>query len=142
MNLVQCPHCNSQRILAARVPKGVVVVMPCPACGELVVLFRKKAVALSREILEHGSLDERKTHLAGVIAEFLDSNMFGLGMDKLGFGQDASEDEDDDESLAAADDEGGENDPGIPISQHEVEQFAEIELTNLDDPEYFRKHFG
>ena len=51
MERLTCPHCRSGRLAGAPVPKDVVVVMPCPACSGLVVMFRKKALALDRKIL-------------------------------------------------------------------------------------------
>lgn len=141
MNLVVCPHCKSHRIVTAKVPKDVVVVMPCPSCSELVVLYRKKVIALDRSVLESGTMDDRKDHIAEVIAEFIEPNMFG----------------------ALADD-GGESEPEIeetskvrprrrrrkveqdenwapPISDREMDQYK-VELEQLDNPDYFKKHFG
>lgn len=136
MDVVVCPHCKSHRIVSARVPRDVIVVMPCPACGELVVLFRKKVIALSRKILEHGTLEERKMHLASVIAEFLEPGMFGFPSEG-----------DESEAIHFSDDlpEGlEEKGPSWlpPISEKELEKFTKIQLEKLDDSKYFRKHFG
>ena len=76
MDLVVCPHCKAHRIVTIKVPKDVVVVMPCPSCHELIVLFRNRIIALSRRILERGTQEERKAHLADVIGEFLDEGLF------------------------------------------------------------------
>lgn len=141
MDLAVCPHCDSQGIAAARVPRGVIVVMPCPACSELVVLFRKKVVALSREILEHGTRDEKTSHLANVIAEFLDSSVFGLGF--KGIGMEGLKEAEEEGLLEALDpSEFGKDKLALPISAKDVEQFIDLDLARLDDPEYFRKHFG
>ena len=135
MNLVICPHCKSHRIVTAKVPKDVVVVMPCPSCGELVVLFRKKIIALNRKVLEKGSLEERKKHLAEVIAEFLEPGIFSAlteGSTRIdGFGKAAAGDDDDD------------LEPGDlpPISDQELERFQKIQLSRIDDSRYFRRHF-
>lgn len=129
MDLVVCPHCNSHRLVSTKIPKDVVVVMPCPACSELVVMFRKKVIALDRKILESGSKEERKLHLAEIIAEFLEPGMFrfnGLraihSMDDLG-------DDDEGEEVSA------------PISDKEFERFTRYELDKIDDRRYFRRHF-
>jgi hypothetical protein len=138
MNLVVCPHCKTHRIVTARVPKDVVVVMPCPGCSELVVLFRKKVIALNRNILESGTMEERKTHLAGIIAEFLEPGMFG-------FGAPSRDDEDSDanEEQDAPGPHGRRDSRRLPpISDREQERFARIQLERIDDPEYFKKHFG
>lgn len=139
MNLVVCPHCKSHRIVTARVPKDVVVVMSCPSCGELVVLFRKKVIALDRRILEEGNIEDKKEHLAEIIAEFLEPGMFGLG--------DASDDEalaeDISDEATADEDEDTDSSSWLPpISERELDDFAKIQLEQLDDADYFRKHFG
>lgn len=141
MNLVVCPHCNSHRIVTSKLPKEVVAVMSCPACSELVVLFRKKVIALDRRILEEGTMEERKNHIASVIAEFLEPGMFpfpsaggedgggpinfeGLPFEALGGGAEPS--------------------PGrsAPITDREQDHFARIQLQRLDDSVYFKRHFG
>lgn len=136
MDVVVCPHCKSHRIVSAKVPKDVVVVMPCPACGELVILFRKKVIALERKILELGTFEERKMHLATVIAEFLEPGMFGPVSSKG--------DLDSVDGFEDALEEGNQKDPNWlpPISERELEEFTRIQLEKLDDSKYFRKHFG
>ena len=138
MNLVVCPHCKSHRIVTAKVPKDVVVVMPCPACSELVVLFRKKVIALDRGVLEGGTMDERKEHIAEIITEFLEPNMFGL------LGGDSEEESLDERPnirprRRRVDREISDN--WLPISDREMDQYK-VQLEQLDNPEYFKKHFG
>lgn len=139
MNVVVCPHCKSHRIVTARVPKDVIVVMSCPSCNELVVLYKKKVIAIDRQTLEEGSLAEKKEHIAEVIAEFLESGVFGFMPGKNapddepitghGSDHDADTDHEGDRSLP-------------PISERELAEFAKIQLERLDDAEYFRRHFG
>lgn len=136
MNMAMCPHCKARQIVTARVPKDVVVVMPCPACGEWVVLFRDKIIGISRKILEKGSNDERKAHLADVIGEFLDAGVFAK------------------ESEYFHEEESGVSRrprqrparrrprANKPITQEELDRFVKIELRRLDNAEYFKKHFG
>ena len=144
MNLVVCPHCNSHRIVTAKVPKDVVMVMPCPSCGELVVLFREKVIALNRTLLEEGSQEERKAHLAGVISEFLDPSLFKFTSlpsveiqetpkaESLDFTPDA---------LPVAKSVPEEPKWSTPISDREFERFTKFQLKRLDNVKYFRRHF-
>lgn len=139
MNLVVCPHCKSHRIVTAKVPKDVVVVMPCPSCSELVVLFRKKVIALDRGLLEGGTMDERKDHIAEIISEFLEPNFFGL------LGGAAEEESLDEKAIfrrrrRRADRETSDGWQGL-ISDREMDQYK-VQLEQLDNPEYFKKHFG
>lgn len=138
-----CPHCGSQRMVSMRVPKDMVVVLPCSFCHELVVLFRHKAIGLNRKVLEHGSFDAKKEHLAEVIAEFLEPGF--LSLQGLSFGSERHDDNDgssdndcDSDDLFSMDSD----DMDDAISQGELDQFLCMDLPQLDDPEYFRKHFG
>ncbi len=137
MESVICPHCKAHRIVTAKIPKDVVIVVPCPACQELSVLFRNKVIPLNRHIIEHGSFEERKTHLASVIAEFLDETFFPSP-------ENAEQPERKtprrrpprrEPSLPA-------DRHDLPITEEELERFVRIELKCIDNPSYFKKHFG
>lgn len=151
MRLITCPHCGHRHVVASRVPKDVVVVMPCPACSDLIVMFRNKVVGLKRKIVEEGSFDEKKAHISEVIAHFLEPGMIwpeGMMTDASEQGlQDLSSymnqhdegDEPGDSALAP-----GEQavDGGPPITQGEVDHFVTIDLQRIDDATYFRKYFS
>lgn len=153
MQTVDCPHCKAQRIITSSTPKDVVVVMQCPACHELVVLFRGKAIALNRRIIEQGTIDERKAHLAEVIVEFLEAGDFlqslregrtasPLGADHFLYG-----DADEADAPAVSADAGEAvaraqlKRPG-PITSEEIDHFLQMELKGIGDASYFKKHFG
>ena len=126
MKLSACPHCGSDRIVKSKVPKDMVVVMHCPSCKELVILFRGRLVGVKRAILESGSRDERVAHLAEVIDQFIDeTSLF-------------APDEPETASAETVDDAGQVE----PISDEEVHRFVRFDLKRLDDPAYFRKYFG
>ena len=128
---VVCPHCNSRRIVSAKVPKDMVMVVPCPSCMELVVLFRKKIIPLDRTILEQGTQEERKMHLAGIIAEFLEPGVFKLGLSM------PRRETAESPSVSKEGDFYSEE----PISDNEFERFVSVQLNRLDDSRYFRRHF-
>ena len=129
MKSVLCPHCKAHRILTAKMPKDVVIVIPCPRCHEWIVLFRNKAIALSRKILEHGTLKEKKLHLASVIVEFLEPGLLSFGRRRRGAGLDEGQAE------TGYDSE-------TPITDQELERFIRVDLNRLDDPAYFKRHLG
>jgi predicted RNA-binding Zn-ribbon protein involved in translation (DUF1610 family) len=136
MNVVSCPHCGHRRIATLKASRDVVVILPCPACQELVVLFRHKAIALSREVIENGSFDERKNHIAEIVAEFLEPGVLpnltlGAGRPERGPGEDDAPD-----GADLADEE--EN----PISDTEFQRFVRVDLERIDESTYFRRHFG
>ena len=132
--MLVCPHCTSHRMLAVRPPKDVVVVMPCPACQGLVVLFRNKVIALSRGTLEKGTREQIITHIADVIGEFLDAGVFP------GFGEHGATDAA--QEAESREDESETESSSPPISKEEMERFVKIELKCIDNPAYFKRHFG
>lgn len=119
-------------MVTARVPKDVIVVMPCPSCHELAVVFRNRVIALNRRVIERGTFDERKVHLAEVIAEFLEAGILPPFPE---------EGETTFEPFGASEEEPDEAEPEL-ITQEEMDRFTRIELKRLDNPAYFKRHFG
>lgn len=147
MSAIDCPHCKAPHIISTKSPKDVVVVLQCPACHELVVVFRSKAIALNRRIVEQGTTEERKAHMAEVIVEFLEASDL-LHMINGTLSQNPVPDEDSPEGESVRESlspeslmEAAARRPG-PITSDEMRRFLEIELQCIDDPSYFRKHFG
>jgi hypothetical protein len=68
---ITCPHCGASGSIPSA-SKEIFFVAPCPQCGELFVQFREKVVAVNREILEQGTFEEKKQHVAEIITSFLD----------------------------------------------------------------------
>ncbi len=140
MNSLLCPHCKAQPILETQVHQDVIVVASCPGCQELSVLFRGRAIALNRRVLEEGSFDERKDHLAAIIAEFMDAG-FSL-LDELrrrltSMTPDGEDDNDNDDAPDGMWDELQYS----PISDEELRKFVRVDLKCLDNADYFRRHF-
>ncbi len=132
MNVVACPHCGTKRIVA-RVPKDWVAILKCPNCNELVVLFRGKVIGVDRDTLEHGSFEDRKSHIAEVIAEFLEPGMFGIESDEK-----APAPQEGDELVVEAGVEAGDS---RPISKRELDRFIRFDLQRIDEETYFKRHF-
>jgi hypothetical protein len=137
MATVVCPHCKTQRIATGRVPRDVVVVMPCPACHELSILFRSRVIPVSRRIIEKGSKKERIEHLANIIEAFLDAGILPFD------GEDASKGFAERPRPRRPRRQPVEEEEGsAPITDQEFDQFVKIDLDALDDPAYFRKYFN
>lgn len=144
MSEMICPHCQSKDFgsnQASRVPKGVVAVMPCPDCAELVVRFKNKLIALNKDVLCNGTKEERTLHLADVIAEFMEEGILNIEMfqspqfnpeDIAQPGGEAIE-------VEIEGDEQTEDIP--PISDDELRRFIDFDLDKLDNVDYFRKNF-
>ncbi len=132
MNVRNCPHCGAPRIATSRIPNDVVVVLPCPACRELCVVFRNKVIPLSWRIIKHGTIEERKHHIAEVIAEFIDPILAEM----------PSMTQDSPAALPEPAEEEAEPTAPGPITQEEVERFIKSGLRQIDNPAYFKKHIG
>ena len=135
MNRVVCPHCRSGRLAESVLPKDVVIVKQCPACGELVVMFRRKVLALDRKILERGTSHERKMHIAGIIAEFLEPGL-------LKFAAAAADFEPNDVEAEAEVPRPRRKPAKKPISEDELREFARVQLRQIDNGDYFKRHLG
>lgn len=113
--------------------------MPCPACHELIVMFRGKTIGINRAIIENGTFDERRHHFAEIFAQCFENGIFNPGefLRTLGMppSQSSGEDRLGDAPESEAETTGA-------ISEDEMERFVNIELHCLDDAEYFHKHFG
>ncbi|MCL4693150.1 MAG: hypothetical protein KJ060_11650 [Candidatus Hydrogenedentes bacterium] len=108
------------------------------------MLFRNKAIALSRKIMEQGSFEERKDHIAEIITEFFEPGMLGLPPSESGAGFEL---DDDVESATEAfnglfADSSDSTTANGPISEKEVEEFVRLDLNRIDEPNYFKKYFG
>ena len=134
MNRLHCPHCRSGRLAESAIPKDVVVVKQCPACGELVVMFRRKVLALDRKILERGTTHERKMHIAGIIAEFLEPGLLKFAAATTDFEPDEDVDLEMDSDIQAEEIK--------PISDDELRDFARVQLRQIDNREYFKRYLG
>jgi uncharacterized protein YbaR (Trm112 family) len=133
--MIICPHCKAYKLRKPDVPKDVVVVLACPACRKWVVLFQGKAIPVDRRILMEGTFEERKTHIAEVIAGFLESGL-GPFLERLAASGEPMKWDDFGERPASSAPKSG------PITDEEVSNFARFELRKLDNAEYFRRHFG
>lgn len=142
MKRLECPHCHEKRITHAKFTSDVVVIMQCPSCHELVVVFRNKVVGLDRDLLERGDREERKKHLALVIAEFLDPDLLNLNFDELALGIGLGSQPPQLDADAPAEDEEDGGRITDPISDSEFRSFTQDELTKLDDADYFKRHFS
>ncbi len=144
MQKITCPHCGHEGAIETKVPKEVLVVLPCPACHDLVVMFRRKVIGIRREVLENGTFEERKAHIAEVVAQFLDPEVLPELMSGLANMAQRYELEESGEEEHITDEHDGGESPNAPepISQKEFEQFIEFELKMIDDRAYFRKHFS
>ena len=143
MSEVTCPHCGKTRIMTTRIPRDVVVMLPCPECHELVVLFRGKAIPLNREVLRNGTTEERRNHIAEIVEECLPPELFSEVVNwdftdaglPIAFGDRKVRRR----RRGAAPEEDGRD---RPITDEEVARFRKFELHRIDEPRYFKKYFG
>ncbi|MFO7975592.1 MAG: hypothetical protein R6V12_13255 [Candidatus Hydrogenedentota bacterium] len=143
MSAVTCPHCGKTRIVTTKVPRDVVVVLPCPECNELVVLFRGKAIALKREVLQHGTKEERRNHIAEIVEEFLPPELFSGEIDwDMGQGGAPFPFPERSSGRGKRKRDEAQDEQSPPITDEEAERFYRFELQRIDEPQYFKRHFG
>lgn len=130
MDDVTCPHCGHEHNFSSDVPNDVVVVMPCPECQNLIVLFRNRAIGLNRKVLESGSFDERRSHIADMLSE----NRFAIA-------EGIAELLENGIPWRGGDDESPDDEEQGPITQREMDRFLHLDLERIDDAGYFRRNF-
>lgn len=134
---IMCPHCGASGSITAP-PKEFIIIAPCPQCGELVVLYREKVVAINRKILTSGTFEEKKQHIAEVITTFLDA--VGSLPPALFAEEGAMPFVEDFQEVTET--ESPESDRGGSITKEEIRDFINIDLKLIDKKEYFEQAFG
>ncbi|HOH29592.1 MAG TPA: hypothetical protein PLC40_07955 [Candidatus Hydrogenedentes bacterium] len=133
----QCPHCGKDSFHFWNMQEDAAAVVTCDACNELSLLFRDQIIPLKKEILESGTLEERKAHLADVIGILLEAGLLNFTA-KNGRPRalpEAHRRKDRREDFPA-------NTRNGLISDQEMEHFLKIDLHRLDNPVYFKRIFG
>lgn len=119
-------------------PIGAIIIGPCPQCKELVVVFCGQVLPLDKTVMESGTIDERREHLLAVLTEFLQERITSLITEDTPTPSEiAGED-------ATATDEPQRTDVSSetnPISQTEMDRFADVDLKLLDNKAYFDSVF-
>lgn len=125
---IHCPHCGvAGQVLMP--PPGAIIIGPCPECSNLVAIFAGEALPLNTEIMNNGEIKDKYEHVLQVLSAYLEKQV------RQCFSQA-------DSNIAAQtnqfEDEHGEL---HPITEVEIQRFVEMELRELDTPEFF-EHFG
>jgi len=120
-------------------PPGSIIVGPCPECSEMVAVFGGQVLALDKEMMLHGSLEDRKRHLLEVLGVFLEARVDRLLSQAEAEAQpsDGETEEPDTPGLALP------QEPRVrPISDSELQHFITDEMKLLDNSDAFRAIFG
>ncbi|MFC1734500.1 hypothetical protein ACFL1X_00170 [Candidatus Hydrogenedentota bacterium] len=133
---VKCPHCGAMgQVLLP--PVGQIIIGPCPMCDELVVLLNGEILALETEIMQGGSVREKREHLMEVLTASLQKKV-----DEV-IGADFSDPEVPAGTPGIRSDAAIENSSAkSPISRTEMRDFVCIDLHLIDSADYFKKFFG
>ncbi len=126
-----CPHCQQHPLPTGELPKEVVIVVPCPGCGELAVMFRDMVVPVDRSLLRTGTRRKRILHIAEIITEFVDSGVIPEANSIL-LGENLP--------FLTTDDSDAPR-PNL-ISDEEFNQFQKVDLRAIDNAASFRRIFG
>ena len=151
---VKCPHCGAQGQIMLP-PLGAIIIGPCPECEGMVVVFCGRVLALDKEVMMEGSQEEKRDHLLMVLNDFLKDRIERL-FEQAAASAEAEEDEleEDDEpleSIFAGAEEDIPSPPAdtrklgkkivVPISDDEFNSFINVDLTLLDNKDYFKAVF-
>lgn len=145
---IQCPHCSTRGKVMLP-PLGALLVGTCPHCDGMVGVFCGSPLALDKELILHGTPDQKFDHLMDALSGFLEKHVARI-VDEISGEQfaekhrklydhhaDAAEEEDDAATPEADQPVEGEK----QISPEEYDRFVHIELPLLDDAAYFRAIF-
>lgn len=168
---VQCPFCKARGQIVTP-PVGSIIVGPCPRCSELVLLFCGAVLPLEKDVILHGTSDEKKTHLIETIMDLVENRIDELvdnaetnANDGDGEGEGIMEEpgEFDEAEPVEAEEQAEEplpepreflprlplrrpstlsGTPSSEISDEEVRDFLDIDLHLIDRKEHFDKVFG
>ncbi len=120
-------------------PIGSIVVGPCPQCDEYVAVFCGETLALDKELILGGAVDEKHEHIMAVLTQFLSERVHHL-IEKVAEENGETEPElSPAEPLASLDEDSL---ASATIKDAEFEHFRKVELNLLDNSEYFQAVFG
>lgn len=131
-------------------PVGAIIVGPCPECKGLVVVFCGQVLALNKEIMFKGSIEEQKDHLMDVLTRFLQERITELVNEEAQTQQqqpvpieskEADPENVEPVHLTKQTESATEPSPS-GITSEDVESFVNMELKLIDNSDYFKAIFG
>ena len=129
-------------------PVGTIIVGPCPECQGLVVVFCGNVLALDKDIMLSGGLQEKRDHLMTVLTQFLRERITQMVTDEPADQEQPTTEEPESEGTSHAPPARASKStaeatlPRTPISKDEFSAFTNVELKLLDNSNYFKAIFG
>lgn len=139
---VQCPFCKATGQIVAPT-LGSIIIGPCPRCNETVLIFNGWIMPLDKDVINHGSLEDKKEHVLDTIIDIIQEKLDELF--------DEEKNSEANRKLVLPKPKRGENKkvkPSVrkkkapPISREEVRDFVNIDLQLINSKAYFEKIFG
>ena len=122
---VQCPHCQAQGRVRFPLVGVIFIIIPCPECEGMFVVFLERVLALDTETMTGKDQEEKQAHLYDVIASFLEERIAVMvGAQTNSASEPSPED----------------NNP-CPITDEEMLDLSDT-LKLLDNAKFFRAIFG
>lgn len=141
---VKCPHCGAQGQIVLP-PLGAIIVGPCPECQGMVVVFCGRVLALDKEVMTDGTMEEKRAHLLQILSKFIEERVSRL----LGENSADQEEERTTSSESSETDEvvtpgklslhGSQKAP--VITTEEMKSFIDVDLKLIDNKDYFKAVF-
>lgn len=127
-------------------PLGSLIVGPCPECQQLVLVFCGRVLPLDKEIMMNATFEEKREHLMSTLVGFLEERVGHLLMEAPADESDEDDDLMTDSELPAAPAPAllppQHVEPVNLISSDEVADFVRVDLSLMDNPDYFKAIFG
>lgn len=123
-------------------PMGSIVVGPCPRCDEMVLLYDGTVMPLDKDIINHGTSEEKKQHLLETIVEMVadkvDSVIEGGNIGPKP-GKESGKKKKDVQTTSIKPSVRDKKAP--PISREDIRDFVNIDLHLIDSKGHFDKVF-
>lgn len=134
----RCPHCHKYGFHVWKMNEEIAAILTCRYCNELSLLFKGRVIPLNKGVLESGTLEERKMHLAEVIGILLEAGLLDFSRIKDSSDYPFHKPHQRKRSRNVSQ-EPSQTDL---ISDQEMERFLQVDLERLDNPAYFKRIFG
>lgn len=136
-----CPYCGEKKSIELPGEKSVAIAV-CLHCAEVIVIYKQHAIALDRNVLATGSVEEKREHIASMILEFAQKESGSASRNQLVENiVDRPECTDERFCMELLDSDRSE-DGATPITARELGDFRRIDLNLIDNSTYFDHVFG
>lgn len=141
---VTCPHCGAHGQIMLP-PVGNIIIGPCPECRNPVLVFLGNVLKLNPKVIANGTPAQKQDHLLEIMQEFLHGRIAEMIPNDDGSAEPATQARAVHNCNSNKDPEARDReslDRRGRITKGEMQQFIALDLSCIDNADYFRRHFG